>query len=108
MMNDAIATFVEQLSTDPSEPVRDTTAWTLGRIAELHPDSIKPVLHVVINVLGQSLSQPPKVANSATWALHNVILIFAEEADEKTSPLSKYFFDLFTALLATADRYVCV
>jgi importin subunit beta-1 len=105
-MPDAIQAFVQQLSTDPSIPVKDTTAWTLGKIASAHPDFIKPALHIVINVLGQSLQLDPKIANSATWALHNIVCIFDDDEESVSSPISKYFFDLYNALLATADRYV--
>lgn len=57
------------LMKDPSVVVRDTTAWTMGRICELLPeaaindDYLAPLLQCLIEGLGAE----PRVASNVCW-----------------------------------------
>lgn len=90
---------------DPHPMVKDTTAWTVGRICSLLPEVIEPAtLPALMQVLVAGLSETPKVASNVCWAIHN--LASAVEPDEATnsSPLSPYFQPVMQALLQTASR----
>merc|ERR1719191_1203252 len=52
---------------DQSIAVRDTLAWTLGRIAQFHP-TIVPVKELT-PVLGQALKDQPRVSSNICWVL---------------------------------------
>lgn len=58
-----------ELMKDPSVVVRDTTAWTVGRICELLPDAaindafLAPLLQCLIEGLGAE----PRVASNVCW-----------------------------------------
>lgn len=58
-----------ELMKDPSVVVRDTTAWTVGRICELLPEAaindiyLAPLLQCLI----EGLSAEPRVASNVCW-----------------------------------------
>lgn len=64
----AMPTLIE-LMKDPSVVVRDTTAWTVGRICELLPEAaindvyLAPLLQCLI----EGLSAEPRVASNVCW-----------------------------------------
>jgi importin subunit beta-1 len=92
-----------QHTKDPVVLVKDTTAWTLGRICQIHSQILTPKLPEVIQVLIEALADEPRIAAKACWAIHN--LADAYEIDDKpTSPLSPYFQALAVALLRATDR----
>lgn len=59
---------------DPSVVVRDTTAWTVGRICELLPEAainemyLPPLLQCLIEGLGAE----PRVASNVCWVSLNL------------------------------------
>lgn len=59
---------------DPSVVVRDTTAWTVGRICELLPEAainemyLPPLLQCLIEGLGAE----PRVASNVCWVSPNL------------------------------------
>lgn len=58
-----------ELMKDPSVVVRDTTAWTVGRICDLLPEAainelyLNPLLQCLIEGLGAE----PRVASNVCW-----------------------------------------
>lgn len=64
----AMPTLIE-LMKDPSVVVRDTTAWTVGRICDLLPEAainelyLNPLLQCLIEGLGAE----PRVASNVCW-----------------------------------------
>ena len=64
----AMPTLID-LMKDPSVVVRDTTAWTVGRICELLPEAainevyLSPLLQCLIEGLGAE----PRVASNVCW-----------------------------------------
>jgi len=91
---------------DTSVAVRDTLAWTLGRIAQFHP-TIVPVKELT-PVLGESLRDVPRVSSNICWVLQ----ILAENAtlscpigqDPPTTELSAFFPALVKALIDVTVR----
>lgn len=52
--------------------MRDTTMWTLGRIAECAPAGLGEHATQVCEAFVNGLQQEPRVAAHAAWALHSV------------------------------------
>jgi len=89
---------------DNEQIVRDTTAWTLANICEFHPEQAKLQVHNLVNVLIESLTQPPKVASRVCHALHNLAETFESLCEEKSSPISQYFKPVISKLLESTNR----
>lgn len=89
---------------DPVVYVKDTTAWTIGRVCQLHPNTVAPMLPTLIQVLLESLVDSPRVAANVCWALHNLSLAYEDDQDKPTSPLSPYFQVILQKLMATTER----
>eukprot|EP00897_Mesotaenium_endlicherianum_P002367 jgi/Mesen1/2158/ME000152S01245 len=101
--------FMLQAMKDENNHVKDTTAWTLGRIFQfLHGASVDtPVinagnLQLILQVLLESIKDAPNVAEKVCGALY--FLAQGYEGVEAASPLSPFFQGVVQALLATADR----
>lgn len=90
---------------DPSALVKDTAAWTIGRICNLLPETInEKVLDPLMNALVVTLKDVPKVAANICWAIHNLATAMELGDGATTSPLSRYFEGLIRNLLQTTDR----
>ncbi|XP_026469078.1 importin subunit beta isoform X2 [Ctenocephalides felis] len=108
----AMPTMIE-LMYDSSVIVRDTAAWTFGRICEIIPEAainetyLKPLLESLVN----GLKAEPRVAANVCWAftgLAEASYEAVEGADENSQPetycLSQYFEFIVQKLLETTDR----
>uniref|UniRef100_A0A8C2G4Y5 Karyopherin (importin) beta 1 n=1 Tax=Cyprinus carpio TaxID=7962 RepID=A0A8C2G4Y5_CYPCA len=108
----AMPTLIE-LMKDPSVVVRDTTAWTLGRICDLLPEAainevyLAPLLQCLIEGLGAE----PRVASNVCWAFSSLAEAAYEAtdaADDEEEPstycLSSSFELIVQKLLETTDR----
>ncbi|XP_071395941.1 importin subunit beta-1 isoform X1 [Centroberyx affinis] len=108
----AMPTLIE-LMKDPSVVVRDTTAWTVGRICELLPEAainevyLAPLLQCLIEGLGAE----PRVASNVCWAFSSLAEAAYEATDAaedqeepSTYCLSSSFEIIVQKLLETTDR----
>lgn len=100
-----------QLMNDPSIAVRDTTAWTIGRICELNGDAVlTQPLEPLIQVLLVGLGAEPRVAANVCWAFNSLADAAYEAADKdedqepRTYALSIYFETIVNRLLETTER----
>jgi len=112
MVEQAMPTLIEALG-DGSVVVRDTAAWTLGRVCELIPDAAcnDTYLKLLLEALVHSLKGEPRVASNVCWALSSLAEAAYEQADTgdldgepPTYCLSAYFDPLVDVLLQTTDR----
>lgn len=101
--------FLLNAMKDQNIHVKDTTAWTLGRIFEfLHsPGSnfsavTAANLPRIMSVLLESIKDSPNVAEKVCGAIYNLFQGFEDSAD--SSILSPYHMQIIIALLSTADR----
>lgn len=90
--------------------VKDTTAWTLGRIFEIvhSPASGFSVVSTenlaqVVAVLLESIKDAPLVADKVCSAIYYLAQGY-EEASSGSSVLSPYLYDFINALVSTAER----
>lgn len=102
-----------RLLTDESVVVRDTVAWTIGRICELLPQAIfhNDQFKDLLNSLLLSLEAEPRVAANVCWAFSSLAenaFEEAQEADGEEDPatycLSEHFDNIVSKLLQVTDR----
>ncbi|CAL1266262.1 unnamed protein product [Larinioides sclopetarius] len=112
VVEQAMPMFIELMS-DESVVVRDTVAWTIGRVCELNPEAavneayLKPLLEALV----KGLSAEPRVASNVCWAfssLAEAAFEAAEVTEENQEPntycLSGYFEVIVAKLLETTER----
>lgn len=112
LVEQAMPTLIE-LMYDTSVVVRDTAAWTFGRICEIIPEAalnssfLKPLLESLVT----GLKAEPRVAANVCWAFTGLAEAAYEAADvnEETNVpdtycLSQYFDFIIQQLLETTDR----
>lgn len=101
------------LMSDDSVIVRDTVAWTIGRVCELIPEAVvnENYLKPLLEALVKGLSAEPRVATNVCWAFNSLAEAAYETADvpgegmePETYPLSKYFEIIVGKLLETTER----
>ncbi|PIN14451.1 Karyopherin (importin) beta 1 [Handroanthus impetiginosus] len=109
IVNVALSFMLAALTKDPSSHVKDTTAWTLGRIFEfLHGSTVEtPIItpancQQIVTVLLESMKDAPNVAEKACGALY--FLAQGYEDVGSTSPLTPYFQEIVQSLLLVTHR----
>ncbi|KAM7463640.1 hypothetical protein LguiA_031761 [Lonicera macranthoides] len=109
IVNVALNFMLSALTRDPNSHVKDTTAWTLGRIFEfLHGSTMEtPIItqancQQIITVLLQSMKDASNVAEKACGALY--FLAQGYEEIGPSSPLTPYFQEIVQSLLAVTHR----
>ncbi|KAH9780160.1 hypothetical protein WN944_014737 [Citrus x changshan-huyou] len=109
IVNVALSFMLSALTKDPNNHVKDTTAWTLGRIFEfLHGSTIgTPIItqancQQIITVLLQSMKDTPNVAEKACGALY--FLAQSYEDVGPSSPLTPFFQEIVQSLLTVTHR----
>jgi len=109
MVQGALPYLVQGLG-DAHPLVKDTSAWTIGKVFELHWRCV-PVDHLgaVVQALMQALGDPsPAVANKACFAIYNLAADRVGEdypaAGPTTNYLSPFFPHLVEKLLCIAER----
>jgi len=102
--------FLLNAMNDENMCVRDTTAWTIGRIcAELHGIHLNFAvinttnLPQLVAVMLQSIEGEPVIAEKVCYVLHNLANGY-EDYEGDTSPLSPFFQPIVTALLEVANK----
>ena len=108
----ALPLLIEMMQ-DQNTLVKDTTAWTLGRICDLLIVAIKldTHLHSLVSALVSALEDKPRIVANCCWALMNLsdqLGAYAEEEGTATSPLSPYYGVVVQALLHVTAGYAHV
>lgn len=111
LVNQALPLLIGMM-TDQNLHVKDTTAWTLGRICDLLIITIKPDVHLhpLISALVNGLQDSPRIIANCCWALMNLAdqyVYFEDEGESQPGPLSPYYEGVVDALLRVTDKYVC-
>uniref|UniRef100_A0A7S1UHI3 Importin N-terminal domain-containing protein n=2 Tax=Phaeomonas parva TaxID=124430 RepID=A0A7S1UHI3_9STRA len=87
--------------------VKDSTAWTIGRMCMYHPFAIQPeALPQLVESLKQLLGSPsPHICQMGAIAIHNLGAAFeSAPSNGESNGLSPFFQPLLEALIAAADR----
>jgi importin subunit beta-1 len=104
----ALPTLIEMMR-DPSLHVRDTTAWTLGRISDVLVKTIKVDTHLpsLVGALVGGLDESPRIVSNCCWSIMNLAEQLGD-ADADTTPLSPYYDGIVAALMRLAEKCVLV
>ncbi|XP_072978367.1 importin subunit beta-1-like [Typha angustifolia] len=107
IVNVALNFMLTALMKDPNNQVKDTTAWTLGRIFEfLHGSTVEIITpgncQQILTVLLQSMKDVPNVAEKACGALY--FLAQGYEDVGSASPLSPFLQEIVQSLLTVSHR----
>ncbi|KAI0351594.1 ARM repeat-containing protein [Trametes cingulata] len=110
LVNQALPILIDMMA-DENVHVKDTVAWTLGRICDLLISTIQPDVHLhpLISALVAGLQDNPRIAANCCWALMNLAdqLGYVEGDDPETfnqpSPLSPYYEGVVQALLRLTE-----
>ncbi|KAL8872567.1 MAG: hypothetical protein Q9174_001825 [Haloplaca sp. 1 TL-2023] len=94
-----------QMMKDEAVQVKDSAAYTLGRICENVSDAIDPQTHLppLVQELFTGLSSNPKMAGSCCWALINLADRFGGEPGAQVNPLTPHFQDSVTHILKVTE-----
>ncbi|KAJ1031485.1 hypothetical protein NDA13_001878 [Ustilago tritici] len=117
LVESALPTIIEMLR-DQSIAVKDTAAWTLGRISDLCCDSIKTDVHLpaLVQALVLGLQDEPRIVTNCCWAIMNLseqlganALAYengegSDTATASTTPLSPFFEGIVGSLLQATGR----
>ncbi|KAH8400453.1 hypothetical protein KR222_000006 [Zaprionus bogoriensis] len=111
LVEQAMPTLIH-LMYDSSVIVRDTTAWTFGRICDIIPEAAinKTYLQTLLECFVKSLKSEPRVAANVCWAFIGLsgaayeAAITNEGDTPETYALSPYFEVIITQLLEATDR----
>ncbi|KAI0277890.1 karyopherin Kap95 [Russula aff. rugulosa BPL654] len=108
LVNQALPILINMMS-DPQSQVKDTTAWTLGRICESLITSIKPDvhLHALVSALVAGLQDSAHIIANCCWALMNLadglFELYESSEEQNSGPLSPYFEGIVGALLQVTE-----
>ena len=111
IVEQALPTLIALMS-DQSVIVRDTVAWTIGRICELIPEAVLQdlILKPLLDALIEGLKSEPRVAANVCWAFNSLAEAAFEAVQEnegaepKTYCLSPYFQVIVQKLLEATER----
>ncbi|KAG0481164.1 hypothetical protein HPP92_012022 [Vanilla planifolia] len=102
--------FLLNAMKDQNRNVKDTTAWTLGRIFEIlhssdcaHPVVTPSNMRRIMSVLLESTRDAPNVAEKVCGAIYFLVQGY-EGASSSSSVLMPYVGELISAILFAADR----
>jgi len=105
IVNSAIP-FLMEFLTNPHPMVKDTTAWTLGRMFEFMQGVEGSIinssnLNSILERLLVAMKDKPNVAEKICWAIQNLATGFEDDA---SSPMAPFFQTICQALLTAAER----
>ena len=106
LVTQALPTLLEMMR-DPDVHVKDTTAWTLGRISDVLVQTIKHDTHLPGLVIAfiQCLDDSPRVVSNCCWGLMNLAENLGDPSAD-SSPLSPFCEPIADSLLRFAERFV--
>jgi importin subunit beta-1 len=107
LVSQALGLLIEMMQ-DSNTHVKDTTAWTLGRICDILVSTIKPETHLepLVRALVAALDDSPRIVTNASWALMTLSDQINDGIDDiQTGHLSKYYEGIVTALMNVTERY---
>ncbi|PIA18762.1 ARM repeat-containing protein [Coemansia reversa NRRL 1564] len=102
----ALPVLIEMVK-DGVMQVKDSAAWTLGRVCDLPIDCIQPDVHLhgLVTALMSGLEENPRIVANRCWAIMNL----AEQlggADAESCALSTYYEGIITTLMRVTEANV--
>lgn len=106
LVSQALPLLIDMMQ-DTNTHVKDTTAWTLGRICDILVTTIKPETNLppLIKALVVGLDDTPRIVTNASWALMTLSDQINDGAeDAQTGPLSPFYEAIITALMRVTEK----
>ncbi|KAJ1920173.1 karyopherin Kap95 [Mycoemilia scoparia] len=103
LVSQALPVLIEMLG-DQMVHVKDSAAWTLGRVCELLIECIQLDVHLhnLISALVNGLGDNPRIVSNCCWAIMNLTeQLGGDDAD--TYPLSQYFEGIIGTLMRITE-----
>jgi importin subunit beta-1 len=105
LIKQALPILITMAASDSSVHVKDSTAYTLGRITEACSGALdQQHLASLVEALLNGIMTNPKMALSCCWALMNVAERFGEDDVSPTNPLTPHFNQSVAKLLEVTSR----
>ncbi|KAJ1675667.1 karyopherin Kap95 [Spiromyces aspiralis] len=106
LVSQALPVLIEMLK-DESVHVKDTAAWTLGRVCELLIECIQLDVHLhnLLSALVEGLKDNQRIVSNCCWAIMNLTEQLGG-ADADTYPLSQYFEGIVATLMQITESNV--
>ncbi|KAK9709325.1 karyopherin Kap95, partial [Basidiobolus ranarum] len=94
-----------ELMTDQVVQVKDTAAWTLGRVCDSLIECIKPDVHLnsLVTALVHGLNDSPRIVSNCCWSLMTLSEQLGEDPDADTYALSPYCEGIISSLMRITD-----
>lgn len=98
--------FLINCMKDPKPLVRDTSAWTIGRICELYKGALTAeILPPMVEGLAQALGDnSPKVVSRVCYAVHSLAEACADENEATSNVLSHFMPLMLQKLLIITNK----
>eukprot|EP01096_Ripella_sp_DP13-Kostka_P007000 TRINITY_DN2541_c0_g1_i1.p1 TRINITY_DN2541_c0_g1~~TRINITY_DN2541_c0_g1_i1.p1 ORF type:complete len:843 (-),score=426.72 TRINITY_DN2541_c0_g1_i1:34-2562(-) len=93
------------LNPSSKKHLRDTSCWTVGRVAQFFPSVIRKTIVHIVPCLAPNLKLGARVASQACWAVQQVATAYEEDRGEPSSPFSQYVKDLLDTLFEVAYNH---
>jgi importin subunit beta-1 len=111
LVTQALPVLIDMMS-DENTHVKDTTAWTLGRVCDMVPEAIRidEQLHLLISAFVNGLEDKPRIVSNCCWGLMNLadrlgnFYSDGDDANQQASPLTPYFEGVMNALIGLTER----
>ncbi|XP_019853838.1 PREDICTED: importin subunit beta-1 isoform X2 [Amphimedon queenslandica] len=112
-ISEVLLRIIELMKSDPLIQVKDSAAWTIGRICEQVPSTVLhlEVLSHLLPALIDGLKRETRVATNICWAFSSLAEAACDSAlqacstdDVETYALSSSFEQIVSTILATAER----
>ncbi|KAJ2842410.1 karyopherin Kap95, partial [Coemansia brasiliensis] len=106
LVSQALPVLIEMVK-DQVVQVKDSAAWTLGRVCDLPIECIQLDVHLhnMISALVTGLEDSPRIVANCCWAIMNLTEQLGG-TDIKTYPLSQYFEGIITTLMRITETNV--
>ncbi|KAJ1965733.1 karyopherin Kap95 [Dipsacomyces acuminosporus] len=106
LVSQALPVLIEMVK-DQVVQVKDSAAWTLGRVCDLLIECIQLDVHLhnLISALVGGLEDSPRIVANCCWAIMNL----SEQlggSDAETYPLSQYFEGIITTLMRITESNI--
>ncbi len=93
------------------EAVKDSTAWTLARICDLHSTTLNVdnELHSIVSAVVTGLEDKPRISANCAWALQTLVdnltgYNYEEDVISPTGSMSRYYEGVITALMHVTEK----
>jgi importin subunit beta-1 len=106
LVNQALPILIDMMN-DSELHVKDTVAWTLGKVCDVLVSTIHPDIHLfnLVTALVHGLQDSPRIAANCCWALQNLVDGMGAYYDDpdRSFCMSAYYEGVIQALLRLTE-----